>query len=187
VSGAYDPVRRRGYYSTEKPADDPNFVKWDELAFGDTCYTQYAGAPQWQRYPRACYWVSSDLLTNPIVLLDQLQRPGSVRYQGRFGHGSQAVDRWVISYTWPVDARTGDTNSYTGTVDVTVATGRISTVRIRIVNVDLEPGQPSPSTGARTVAQDVVVEYSDYGRPVTVTAPTGHQDVAPTPQPSETR
>jgi hypothetical protein len=172
----------------DPPDDTTPFLKVDQVAIGDDCYAHSTRAPQWQKVAGHCSWISSDwVLSNPVALLDQIQRPGSVTYQGRIGHGATAVDRWAVGYTWPVDPRGGrkNKNSYTGTVDVKVATGRVSTVRFRLVTAILEPGQTSASPDSFTSAVDVVGEYSDYGAPVVVTAPREYV-AAPSPEPSPT-
>jgi hypothetical protein len=159
LTGAYDPVNRRGYLKTVGKAR----VKLaEQRRIGDRCYVLPAPGSRWvstQCGPGDSLGTSAGLTTDPAGVLAQLKANGSATYVGRTGSGATAVDTWQFTYTVPTGkASVGFTETGTATVDV--ATNQVATVAFRFT-----PDRP------KSTVEEITYRYSGYGERVEVTAP----------------
>jgi hypothetical protein len=154
--GAFDPVNQKSYQRFVPLAGQSQNGKFvEERRIGDQCYTLSSPGHAW--FKNACMPVNNTdptgkLLNDPNAVLERLKSDGLATYTGRKG----SLDTWTFTYTVP--ARDPDpASTVTGTVTVDVSSNEIATVHIE------QPTQSIPAT--------VTYTYSDYGSPVTVTAP----------------
>jgi hypothetical protein len=159
LTGAYDPVNRRGYLKTVGKAR----VKLvEQRRIGERCFVLPVPRGHWISTPCGpgeSLGTSAGLTTDPAGVLAQLKANGSATYVGRTGSGAAAADTWRFTYTVPQGKATvGFTETGTATVDV--ATNQIATVAFRFTL-----NQPG------STVEDVMYRYSGYGEPVNVTAP----------------
>jgi hypothetical protein len=178
-NGAYDPVHRRGFMNSD-------YDNKREVAVGDVCYTRDRYRSRWDRTAEPCPWAEGpDRLPawiSPAEVFDQLEQRGTVEYAGRTGTGSNKVDVWRFSYTEPTEYPSPRNDpAVTGTIEVNATTGRVSKVASHLPS---GAGYISPTTQTfvEIGAMDQTVEYSDYGKPVSVTEPTDFVNVAPSPR-----
>jgi hypothetical protein len=206
VQGLYDPVNRRGAFEVlvggarnmtlcadppgrpsggpSQPAPSPScsaappleMTRISELRqIGDQCFLHPGGAgtqPWQQLRSNQCGRASAagvGMSTDPQELLDRIETLGTATYRGRTGTGSQATDTWTFGYTTERTASEVPV-TVTGTVAANVATGLITQVTTHLV---VEESGPAPYVA------DSETEFSDFGTPVVVTAPSSSVPLPP--------
>ncbi|MFG2045511.1 hypothetical protein [Dactylosporangium sp. NPDC048998] len=154
---------------------------------GDRCFLHPVGAgtdgPWQQLHGDHCGRASAEgvaMSTDPREVLVSIRTLGTATYRGRTGTGSQTTDTWTFGYTTKRTAHQVPA-TVTGTVAVNVATGLITQVATHDV---VEEAGPTP------LVTDSETEFSDFGTPVVVTAPSSSVPLppgSPTPTPASTR
>ena len=187
IEGAYDPVRQNGYIN-EVSGPDSWTPAYPQIIVGGTCYTQVprplvqGGGSQWQQGDAdPCFdgWIiatPAGSAANPATLLKQLAAAGSAHLVSRTGSGAGEVDVWSYSYTAPSGLAV---LTLAGTATVQAATEHVTRLTLRIVNT-VFTRMPTPPVGAHlassapgTTSEPVITyEFSDFGVPVAVTAPS---------------
>jgi hypothetical protein len=152
---------------------------------GAQCFMRPAAAGQpWQQLqgdhctPANAGGVAMSI--NPQEVLESIRTLGSATYRGRTGTGPQTTDTWTFGYTIERTANTAPL-TVTGTVAVNVATGLITQVTTHDVVEE---------SGSLPFVTDSQTEFSDFGTPVVVTAPSipvSLPPANPTPSPTNTR
>jgi hypothetical protein len=179
ATGGYDSARHRGYWKQ-------GYFEMRQV--GADCFARYvvdgAAPNSWELVHSGCWSISAGSIdsvltsSSPGDLLDKLKTLGSVTYAGRTGSGSHAVDRYRFSYT--EDSGVIVTLSYTGAVEIDVATGRITQVSFQI-----KVKQSNPDFQVKMASeQQLVFSFHDYGAPVDVTAPDDVQPPGPSSYPT---
>lgn len=162
--GAFDPAADRGWMNSIGGGQ-----RSETIRIGDTCYAQPTVGGSWLAASCA---TSADnplaaLTEDPAADLKQLETNGLASYTGRTGSGSGALDTWKFSLTQKPRVSTGSVFAgYTlaGTASVGVDSGQIASIDYTLTVV---PDQRYPVSGSSIVS----IAFSDYGVPVSVTAP----------------
>lgn len=194
IEGAYDPVHQNGFLTQVSGANSWT-PAYTQIIVGGTCYTQVplplaqGGGAQWQQGDAdPCFdgWIidtPAGSAANPATLLKQLAAAGSAHLVSRTGNGANEVDVWSYSYTAPSGLAVV---TLAGTATVDAATQHVTKMTQQIVNtvftrlptppagaVRLSAASPTPSaTSTSTSGFVITYEFSHFGVPVTVTAPS---------------
>lgn len=107
---------------------------------------------------------------DPAVLLAAARHLGSVKFLGKSGAGAQAVDTYSYSYLIPGDGSTLP-HALTGTIVVHDRSNLVAEITMRTDLTGTAAAQKIADPGVYLFS--TVMTFSDYGVPVSVTAPPG--------------
>jgi hypothetical protein len=131
--------------------------------------TALAGAhQQWQFDPGGCFnsedlGMTANQTGDPSDLLRRLAAHGSAKLVSRTGNGADQVGLWSYSYARPALPPMPRIVNFTGTVTVDASTEYVTRLTVRETFATQE---------SRLSIDTVTYAFSDFGAPVTATAPT---------------
>jgi hypothetical protein len=162
MEGAFDPSTMRGY-SKEVAGGETS----ESIRIGNACYAKPTLSAPWLTLPcspPASGFSLQSLTEDPAAALKQLEAVGLATYAGRTGSGSGAVDLWKFTVIHKQQAEELAGYTVAGTARVGVAGGQVEAIDFTITI--------APSRTIASSVQDASITFSDYGAPVSVSAPT---------------
>jgi hypothetical protein len=177
ATGAFDPATRDGYLTQLESNGRVGPVA--QIEVGGLCYEPgpwpVGGHLEWRRLSWGCFTFGEETGTisdsgpaaDPDGLLRQLAASGDAKLVGTQGGGDHEMQNWAYSY---VSYRgPNGVGRFTGTMTVDVTQKHV----IRLTMAPQGPGSASRDT------EENIYEFSDFGAPVRVSAPS--PVVNPTP------